>query len=46
MTIADHVTKKGARCGLSGRPFEPRRALKVDALERRLAGSYGTGKRR
>jgi hypothetical protein len=45
-TIADHVNKKGARCWRSGKPFKPTQAPTVDALERRVAGSYGTGKRR
>lgn len=45
-TVADHVAKKGGRCAQSGKPFTPKTPLKSDALEFRVPGSFGTGKRR
>lgn len=45
-TIANHVTKKGERCTLSGQPYTPKAPLKSDALEFRVPGSFGAGKRR
>jgi hypothetical protein len=45
-TVADHLTKKGARCTMSGKAFTPKKPAKRDAMEFRVAGSFGTGKRR
>ncbi|CAI9413250.1 hypothetical protein HIDPHFAB_01973 [Nocardioides sp. T2.26MG-1] len=44
-TIAVHQTKKGERCAQSGKPYKPKPLLKPDALDHRVAGSFGTGKR-
>ena len=44
-TVADHQTKKGERCAQSGKPYTPKPLLKPDALDHRVAGSFGTGKR-
>lgn len=46
MTVADHRTKRGVRCTMSGRSFTAKRPAKRDALEFRVSGSYGSGKRR
>jgi hypothetical protein len=45
-TIAKHATKKGECCTQSGKPFKPKKPLRRDAMEFRVAGSFGTGKRR
>lgn len=45
-TVAIHATKKGGRCTMSGKTFQRRKVRRIDALDRRLPGSYGTGKRR
>ncbi len=44
-TVAEHTTKKGERCPQSGKPYVPKPLLKPDALDHRVAGSFGTGKR-
>jgi hypothetical protein len=44
-TVAEHVSKKGGRCPQSGQPFTPKQPLRTDALEYRVPGSFGTGKR-
>lgn len=44
-TVAEHQTKKGERCAQSGKPYTPKPLLKPDALDHRVAGSFGTGKR-
>ena len=44
-TIANHDAKKGGRCTRSGKPFKPMKPVKRDAMEFRVAGSFGTGKR-
>ena len=44
-TVAEHQTKKGERCAQSGKPYTPKPLLKPDALDHRVEGSFGTGKR-
>lgn len=46
LTMAEHNTKRNARCGMSGKPFTRLRPEKRDAMEYRVSGSFGTGKRR
>ena len=44
LTVAEHNTKRNARCVMSGKPFTPLRPEKRDAMEYRVSGSFGTGK--
>jgi len=44
-TVSDHNTKKGERCVQSGKPYVPKPLRKPDALDHRVPGSFGTGKR-
>lgn len=46
VTVAEHKTKRNAWCGMSGKPFIPLRPEMRDAMEFRVSGSFGTGKRR
>lgn len=45
-TVSEHNTKRNTRCLMSGKPFTPNRPLKRDAMEFRVSGSFGMGKRR
>jgi transcription elongation factor Elf1 len=46
LTVAEHNTKRNTRCVMSGKPFTPLMPEKRDAMEYRVSGSFGTGKRR
>lgn len=45
LTVAEHSAKRGGRCAMSGRSFKPRPQDKRDAMEFRVSGSFGGGKR-
>jgi len=45
-TVPEHRTKRNTRCAMSGKAFTPSPPPKRDAMEYRVAGSFGAGKRR